>query len=555
MGSSRTFNRSLGIVLLWVLVAGISSLILVGEHYSTREQNLRTIANEDLSNNVFLVSQTLSDFFQNQGRGLEYAGTSWNWPELLAQNAKDNTSLRNQLDQLASSIDSTSIDVADRYRAVVHAYWSEVPVVIEPGNPRDSWFVEMWQSEALYHFTPYEDEAMGGPALYWDRFVYGETGGEPIGTIGTLIPLSKLQTLITALSYSSSQLFLLDPQGKSILNVHKGQFTPNSQVYNLTGRKINDSEENDTTGTAILSFAQDLIEMGPVTDVQTIRQDSQFITLHPIEPWGLSFVYAVDLAEEFYDAERSLVHRLGFVIVVLLAAAVAYAIILYRFQRKTRGYLELLRQKDAQKEDLLYILSHQVSNRIQALRISDHCGVEAHLSALEQLVRNTIYWSRIQSSIGGVVRTKVSLDLLATRIETHWTPVLKNKDQVLEITVKGPDAATIDFDLCSHIIDNLVSNSSKYSPSGTVVTIELVHGGDNVVISVTDQGPGIEPGQKKQLFTRFSRSGARPSAQEHSSGLGLYVAKGLCDAIGGDLEYDWDYSGGARWLFTIPLWD
>lgn len=102
------------------------------------------------------------------------------------------------------------------------------------------------------------------------------------------------------------------------------------------------------------------------------------------------------------------------------------------------------------------------------------------------------------------------------------------------------------------VIDNLVSNAIKYSPPGSVVRVDAqaVDGGWRV--NVFDQGPGITPDDRKQLFKDFARLSAQPTGGEKSIGLGLAITRRIVTAHGGKIDVDSAAGRGATFWFWLP---
>lgn len=124
----------------------------------------------------------------------------------------------------------------------------------------------------------------------------------------------------------------------------------------------------------------------------------------------------------------------------------------------------------------------------------------------------------------------------------------------ISVAVSGDDAEVfVDHTYLLLIFENLISNALKFSAKAQKVTIELVADSKSVQVKVMDEGPGILPEEEGQLFEKFAKLSARPTAEESSSGLGLSLVKRYTEQIGGKVWYDRDASKGATFVVELPV--
>lgn len=123
---------------------------------------------------------------------------------------------------------------------------------------------------------------------------------------------------------------------------------------------------------------------------------------------------------------------------------------------------------------------------------------------------------------------------------------------VAEIT-PGLPKLTADPHRIEQVLNNLISNGLKFSNSGTEVTVRVEPAPDAILFSVIDQGPGVKPEELDKLFGEFQRTSARPTADEHSTGLGLSICKRLVELHGGMIGVESTFGHGSRFYFTLPL--
>jgi two-component system sensor histidine kinase QseC len=100
------------------------------------------------------------------------------------------------------------------------------------------------------------------------------------------------------------------------------------------------------------------------------------------------------------------------------------------------------------------------------------------------------------------------------------------------------------------LIDNLVENAIKYSPPLGIVAVALATEGDSVVLSVSDQGPGIAPALRQRVFDRFFRA---PQQTQGGSGLGLSIARAAAQHHGGAILLSDAPEGGLLVRVQLPV--
>lgn len=110
-----------------------------------------------------------------------------------------------------------------------------------------------------------------------------------------------------------------------------------------------------------------------------------------------------------------------------------------------------------------------------------------------------------------------------------------------------------DPDRLRQVLDNLVANAVKYSPAGGRITIRAVAQGQEMQISVSDEGIGIPPEALPRLFTPFSRLAGADQVHIEGIGLGLHIARSLVALHGGRIWATSTPGPGSTFHFTVPL--
>ena len=140
---------------------------------------------------------------------------------------------------------------------------------------------------------------------------------------------------------------------------------------------------------------------------------------------------------------------------------------------------------------------------------------------------------------------KSKLDSFRTESEAKQINIQTfNIDESIEIET--------DENCLSRILDNLISNSIKYSPENTSILLRSQMNNDRVQFIVADQGPGFNAEDKKNLFKKFTRLSARPTAGETSNGLGLAIVKTLTEKLQGTVELKSEDGKGSEFIVELP---
>lgn len=122
---------------------------------------------------------------------------------------------------------------------------------------------------------------------------------------------------------------------------------------------------------------------------------------------------------------------------------------------------------------------------------------------------------------------------------------------VLDIP-SGPLAAEADADKLRQVLAHLVENAVKYSPNGGTVTIAVRRKRDRVEFEVADQGIGIPETERERIFRKFYRAEREGLDPGSGTGLGLFIAQGLVNAMGGRIWVESAEGKGSRFAFELP---
>ena len=200
-----------------------------------------------------------------------------------------------------------------------------------------------------------------------------------------------------------------------------------------------------------------------------------------------------------------------------------------------KGYASTLRRDDA---------------RWDKATISESLAViEEEADRLSKMVDDLLDASRLQAGGLTLNLADVSLSLLAQRVADRFTTQSNNHQILADFPEKFP-VVLADETRVEQVISNLVSNALKYAPKGEIRITGTVRP-EQIIVCVSDQGPGIEAKDLPHIFDRFYRS---TKAVKHTkgAGLGLYLARAIIEAHGGRIWADPRPDSGARICFSLP---
>ncbi|AJT63838.1 sensor histidine kinase [Streptomyces chattanoogensis] len=171
-------------------------------------------------------------------------------------------------------------------------------------------------------------------------------------------------------------------------------------------------------------------------------------------------------------------------------------------------------------------------------------GIEAGADRLDHLVGNLLDMSRLQTGTVTPLIREIDLD----EVVPMALGGVPEGSVTLDIPEELPIVA-VDPGLLERSVANLVENAVKYSPDGETVLVSASALGDRVEVRIADRGPGVPDSAKDRIFAPFQRYGDAPRGA--GVGLGLAVARGFAEAMGGTLAAEDTPGGGMTMVLTL----
>lgn len=204
----------------------------------------------------------------------------------------------------------------------------------------------------------------------------------------------------------------------------------------------------------------------------------------------------------------------------------------------------------------LGVITGAVSTALETPDLPESARRELLQSAQEEAQR----LHRLVSNLLDITR----LESGSLELHTEWMPMeevvgaaLNRRElaaEVHRVRVSLPEdlpLIAMDGVLMEQLLLNLLDNALKYSPPGSPVDIKAWAAGKSLTLSISDQGPGIPPGEEERIFEKLARG--QTASNRPGAGLGLAICRGIATAHHGRIQAVNHPQGGAQFLVTLPL--
>ena len=233
----------------------------------------------------------------------------------------------------------------------------------------------------------------------------------------------------------------------------------------------------------------------------------------------------------------------------------------------SRLYLEAQRAIKT-RENVLAMVSHDLKNPVATIglvahvlqqyepmdagRLNDLAGkIQRAIDKMLLLISDLLDFSKVQSGT-------FSVDVHAGALDGMMMPVIDSvrtladaKHQTIELKISPrlPEVLA-DSHRIGQVLSNLLENAIKFTPDGRTIRVSARQQASTIVVSVSDEGPGIPAEHLSRVFDRFWQA---KETRQMGSGLGLSIAKGIVEAHGGTIWAESELGKGSSFHFTLPL--
>jgi signal transduction histidine kinase len=173
--------------------------------------------------------------------------------------------------------------------------------------------------------------------------------------------------------------------------------------------------------------------------------------------------------------------------------------------------------------------------------------MRGQIDRLTKLTTDLLDLSKIDADALALRSGPVDLIAIASEAAEEFEAIASQREASIELQVAEGQKplAQADYTRTMQIMRILIDNAIKHTHKGTEITINTQMDGDSAVISVTDDGPGIDPAERELVFERFHTADSAGG-----SGLGLAISRELARRMGGELILR---SRRGRTVFTLTL--
>jgi PAS domain S-box-containing protein len=279
---------------------------------------------------------------------------------------------------------------------------------------------------------------------------------------------------------------------------------------------------------------------------------------------------------DFQSKEKNAFTQADIAILVTLADQVAVAIDNARSYELAQQAINEMRELDRLKSQFLANMSHELRTPLNSIIGFSRViikGIDGPVTNLQEqdlsaiynsgqhllrLINDILDLSKIDAGKMELAFDDVNISELLQSVVPTVMGLIKDKPVKLEQNI-APNIPIVRADAMRlrQVMINLLSNASKFTDEGTITISASVEikpdRNSEVVVKVTDTGPGIAPEDRSKLFQPFSQVDASPTRKTGGTGLGLSICRRLVELHGGQIDVTSEVGKGSTFYFTLPL--
>ena len=234
--------------------------------------------------------------------------------------------------------------------------------------------------------------------------------------------------------------------------------------------------------------------------------------------------------------------------------------------------ITLEQEVDRMKSEFISLASHQLRTPLSAIKTYTHMLEQGYMGNLNhaqkeslatiisaanrmnELISTLLNITRIESGTISPTPKIVHIDTVIRQVLPELVLMANAKHITVSFVSSTSDRKRIKTDplIVQEVLTSLVSNAIKYTPKAGEVKIAVKARRNDILIEVHDSGWGIPTYDQDQVFSKFFRSQNIVKRETNGTGLGLYLAKGLIDVLGGNIWFTSQEKKGTSFFFTLP---
>ena len=176
--------------------------------------------------------------------------------------------------------------------------------------------------------------------------------------------------------------------------------------------------------------------------------------------------------------------------------------------------------------------------------------VSEEADRLQTMLTTALQISRAEAGLGRDQFKEFQAEALLVDLAEVYGPLAEEQGFAIKVAVPCPEKVIGHRELLGQAIANLIDNALKYAVGGNLIALQLERTGDQVLISVADNGPGILADEREEALRRFGRLDA--ARQAGGAGLGLSLVSTVAHLHGGQLTLE-DAAPGLIAMLTLPI--
>lgn len=229
------------------------------------------------------------------------------------------------------------------------------------------------------------------------------------------------------------------------------------------------------------------------------------------------------------------------------------------------------RRVDYLKSEFITLASHQLRTPLSALRwyvelmqeggatlTDDQKGymkeMGISLSRMANLLDSLLRASQMEEGGMGISLAETDLNRLIAETDEDFRSIAAEQHITFSSSLPDkPVLAVTDPTLLRIVLQNLLSNATKYTAKNAHISLELTQAGDRYAISVADEGMGIPLAEQKRVFQKFFRAKNVRQMDTDGNGLGLYITKSIVERLGGTIAFKSEEGKGTTFTVSFPM--